>query len=578
MMKRMLKKLQKLLIENKFQLLILLSVTLFAGNWLLRPGYFNMHDDLQMFRQLSMDECFKDGQIPCRWTRHMGYGFGYPLFNYYPPLPYLIGQVVKVIGFSYITSVKFTFLLAFVGAALTMYIFAKEFWGRNGGLISAIFYTWAPYHSLDIYVRGAMNEAWALVWFPLILWASYRLIIEKKLNKIIILSLAWFCLLITHNLMVLIFTPAFLLWCLLWVVKSKAWRSIFYLAISGIWALGLASFFFIPVFLEKQFVQVDTLVVGYYNYIVHYVSLNQLLVSRFWGYGASVWLEDDDMGFQIGYLHWILPLIIGAIVARELYKTRKLTNVSLVFYFLLFSGWFAAFMTHNRSTFIWRNISGLEFIQFPWRFLTLVILFFSASIGYLVILFKSEKYQMYLIGFLTVGVIFLNFNYFKPEKMGPLTDEQKFSGLAYDLQQTSGIFDYLPNTAKTAPKAKRVVVAEVVDQTNGVIEGGGINSNTAWFDTDLKKDAQIRIGILQFPGWTVYVDGEKVNSYVDSKEEWGRIYVDVPAGKHSVKAILENTKARTVGNTISVVSWSFLLILFIWKKSQNHVVKLLFIK
>src|SRR3989344_3934224 len=130
-------RLRNFLRENKIPLLVLLAVTLLAGNWLLRPGYFNMHDDLQMFRQLSMEECFKDGQIPCRWTRLMGYGFGYPLFNYYPPLPYLFGEVVRILGFSYITTVKMTFLFAFVAAASTMYIFTKEFWGKAGALLSA---------------------------------------------------------------------------------------------------------------------------------------------------------------------------------------------------------------------------------------------------------------------------------------------------------------------------------------------------------------------------------------------------------------------------------------------------------
>jgi hypothetical protein len=34
--------------------------------------------------------------------------------------------------------------------------------------MSSVFYVWAPYRALDVYVRGAMNESWAFVWFPLI--------------------------------------------------------------------------------------------------------------------------------------------------------------------------------------------------------------------------------------------------------------------------------------------------------------------------------------------------------------------------------------------------------------------------
>ena len=155
---------------------VVLLIALLAGWWLLRPGYFNIHDDLQMMRQLAMEKCFADFQIPCRWTQYMGYGYGFPLFNFYPPLPYLVGEVFRLFQFSFVTTVKLTFLLSFLISGVTMYIFAREFFGRLGGLVSATFYIWAPYHSVDIYVRGAMNEAWSLVWLPLILWASYRLI------------------------------------------------------------------------------------------------------------------------------------------------------------------------------------------------------------------------------------------------------------------------------------------------------------------------------------------------------------------------------------------------------------------
>ena len=67
-------------------LLLVLIIPTFS--FLIKPGlYWNMHDDMQLVRQLEMDKCLKDGQIPCRWTPDLGYGYGYPLFNFYPPLP-----------------------------------------------------------------------------------------------------------------------------------------------------------------------------------------------------------------------------------------------------------------------------------------------------------------------------------------------------------------------------------------------------------------------------------------------------------------------------------------------------------
>ena len=44
--------------------------------------------------------------------------------------------------------------------------------------------------------------------------------------------------------------------------------------------------------------------------------------------------------------------------------------------------------------------------------------------------------------------------------MGNLTDQEKFSGEAWQLQLTAGIYDYLPQTAKMAPKAEAKVIAD----------------------------------------------------------------------------------------------------------------------
>ncbi|MGB6881820.1 MAG: hypothetical protein WBD86_00765, partial [Microgenomates group bacterium] len=73
---------------NFWPIVVVLVFAILAGRSLIfQSGYFNMHDDLQMMRQLEMEKCFKDFQIPCRWVPDMGYGFGFPLFNFYPPLP-----------------------------------------------------------------------------------------------------------------------------------------------------------------------------------------------------------------------------------------------------------------------------------------------------------------------------------------------------------------------------------------------------------------------------------------------------------------------------------------------------------
>lgn len=538
-------------------IVIVVLLGLLAGRTLLGPGYFNMHDDLQMMRQLEMEKCFLDLQIPCRWVPDMGYGFGFPLFNFYPPLPYLVGEIFRLVGFSFVTSVKLLFVLAFVASGLTMYFLAREFFGKVGGLISSAFYIWAPYHAVDVYVRGAMNEAWALIWFPLILWSAYRAIVDKSANKwLILLSLSFFGLFTSHNLMVLIFTPFFGLWCLGWIVKEKAYKKIVPLFLAGLLSFGLAAFFTLPVIFESGLVHTGTLVEGYYEYVAHFATIKQLLFSRFWGYGPSVWLEGDGMSFQIGQIHWILTLVVIVLAVGRFIKNRRLDDASLIVIFFFIIGWFSAFMAHSRSTFIWNSIAPLKFVQFPWRFLTLVILSFSLVAGYLA---KLSKLSIALV----VILILFNWNYFLPEhgKLGALTDKEKFSGAAWELQQTAGIYDYLPNDAKEAPKEPRKTLADIVGGVGEVIEEKS-GTNWASFGVNLASEGVVRINIFKFAGWKVFVDGGLVRSSIDN-DNWGRMHINVPQGEHKITARMYDTWPRTIGNIISLGSWLFLAIYFL---------------
>lgn len=610
--------------KNFLPLLIVLFFGILASRTLLfQSGYFNMHDDLQMMRQLEMEKCFSDAQIPCRWVPDMGYGFGFPLFNFYPPLPYLAGEIYRVLGFSFVDTAKLLFATAIILSGIFMYLFAKEFFGRIGGALSAIFYIWAPYHAVDVYVRGAMNESWALVFFPMICWSAYKLTTRNRQQRtensgewtlkqvqhdapwIIVLALAYFGLFTSHNLMLMIFTPVFAVYILILLWQQNAWKKIPSLLIAGIWALALSAFFTFPAIFENKYTQLAGQLVGYYDYTGHFVTIKQLLFSTFWGYGPSVWLEDDGMAFQIGYPLWILSLVVGILLfvrflihlkssdqnnesgmTNRMLSKIKSDRLQLATCYLLLIGWFAAFLTHSRSTFIWTHIHQLAYLQFPWRALTLVIFSFSFAVGAIPGIIADLKHnqkwyaklaatypQIVLATILALCVVVYSWSYFLPElgHMGKLTDEEKFSAAAWDLQQTAGIYDYLPATAKTAPKAPKGVLAEVVDGEGAI---SGTDQGTYWgvFNTKVESEtALIRINIFDFPGMKVYMDGNEITHFIPEEEEWGRMYVVVPSGTHKVYVQLLNTPVRTASNIISFVAWGILVGILVFANKKKVV-------
>jgi len=416
--------------HNLFPYLLVIVLSIPAFSFFLKPGvYWNMHDDMQMIRQLEFEKCIFDGQIPCRWTPDLGYGYGYPLFNFYPPLPYIIGQVFRSFSFDFMTTVKLTAALQFVLAVVFMYLLVSSVFGRLGGILSALFYTYAPYHALNVYIRGAMNEAWASVFFPLIFYFSRKLILEKKIKYTLWLALSFSFLLLSHNPMVMTFTPILLVWCLFWILTqynkknsflinlSKSKSIFFKLFLSGIFALCLSAFFTLPVLFETKYVSVETMFTGYYHFSAHFASILQLFFSNFWGDGGSIWGPNDGMSFMIGYLHWIVPILVAIGSLVYLIKTKKINykiSISLIFVAI---GFFAAFMSHERSTFLWLLITPIQKVQFPWRFLNHSVFAFSFAVGVLPFLLqnlfklKSSVIKI-LISLLILILFFLNKNYF----------------------------------------------------------------------------------------------------------------------------------------------------------------------
>ena len=378
-----------------------------------------MHDDIHMINQLEMEKCFQDGQFPCRWAPDLANGYGEPVFNYYPPLPYFVGQVFRVFGFSFLTTVKLTALFQILLAALCMYLLGAEFGGPPAGFLAALFYTYAPYHAVDIYVRGAIHEAWAAVFFPLLFLASYRLIRKQRLADFLLLSLSYGLLVISHTPMPLIFTPFLIAWCLFWLyaqfgLKIKKYLpSILKLFLAVFLGISLASFFLVPSLLEANLSRINGKFEGYFFYADHFANLSQLFVSNFWGDGGSVPGPADGMSFSIGYLHWMLPCLgILLSIYLLLKKQKSALETILPFLFLTFFGFFAAFMAYQGSNFIWSIFKVLQQIQFPWRFLNLVIFFFSAALIFLLLIFEksgvSRSIRNAAIGLAAAAVILVN--------------------------------------------------------------------------------------------------------------------------------------------------------------------------
>lgn len=542
--------------SNLFLIGLVLTVALF---WpLVKAPYFSHHDDVQVIRLHEMNECFKDLQLPCRWDPNLGGLYGYPLFNYYGPLPYYFGEIVYLFSGSFIFSAKIMFAVSFLGSYVFMYLLGRKLWGERGGVLSALFYAYAPYHALDFYVRGAMGEMWALMFFPAVIWAVLRVKESQIYKNVGILGIIFALLVMSHNLSAMIFLPVVLGFILLLYLSNRNLKVVTLSLLGIIFGLLISAFYWIPSLGEKHLVHVETTISGYFSYTEHFKGVKKLFIERMWGWGASVREipggERDDMSFQIGVVH-LLAWLVGGVLA---FLNRKKSFALGVFLFCTLGILASVFMIHPRSVFIWNLLPPLAYLQFPWRLLMFIIFFISIIAGSITF-FVNEKLAKVAFFLLIFFVVLFNFSYFAPEKFFYVSDSEYLTGSNWDKQIKRSIFDYLPKSAKFPPAALATVRYEILEGNPSILE---FTEGSNWIKFKVESESQSRVRLSQyyFPNWKVRIDNQEVSVNYDN--DLGLITFEIPSGKHSIEARLHDTPVRTFANIVSFLSVFSLLILF----------------
>lgn len=489
----------------------------------------------------------------------MGYGNGYPLFNYYAPFPYYIGAFLSYLA-GFIFSAKLLFVVPIFLGSFSMFLLAKELFGVYSGVLASILFTYTPYRALNIFVRGDVTESFALSIIPLVFYFAFKLIKFGGTGYFIGLSLSLAAFLISHNIMTVLFMPIFLLITLYWLLIQKG-KHLRYLVLGLLLGTGISAFFILPAYFEKNLVQIDNLIRLDLNFRAHFVTLNQLFFSRFWGYGASVLGSGDTISFQIGWPHWWITIFSGIVFLIGLRSKPGGRNFLPAIFIMFFL--FSVFMTHNKSAFIWERIDILKFTQFPWRFLAVATFATSLLGGYAI---QNLKYAKYIMIFLIILTIVLNFNYFKPKEFYPdLTDKQKLSGLSWDEQSKAAILDFLPQTAvqprEPAPDSP------FVESGNALISGFQNKSNNWQFHANVTDDAVIQVPVLDFPNWQVFANGKRINH--SNKNYLGRIKFTLAHGQYSVVGKFGDTQIRTISNIISLISIVIMITIYLYGNSRK---------
>lgn len=550
-----------------FTILVILFITLPTLLPFFNSKFFYTQDYIFIARLNQMSAALSDGHFPVRWVPDLR--FGEPTFSYYASLPYYIGAAIHALGFDFIWTAKILFILSTVLSAIFMYIFSQKLFGQKGAFLATVLYIYAPYRAVDLYVRGALSEAFSFVFFPLIVYGSVLLVEKVNIVRVVLLSLSLAGLFLTHNVTILMFAPFLGLWWLYLLVTRKHEKlgdtefSVFQLilrfCVALVLGLGLAAFFLLPAFFEREFIQTKYLTVGYFDFRAHFVAFYQFF-SPVFGYGSSLWGPKDDMSFQIGLTHWA-TLVLAVILGFVFRKDKKLLSLLgfLGGCFLL-----SVFLQHNKSAFLWEAMPLMAFIQFPWRFLAISI-FIVSIIGAAISDYIKGRFRL-LYFVLIVAVMLVNLPYFNPRNY---VEDSFFDKFLNTESMHSGVDltkDYFPIWVRIdrveyfgtpRPISGEIEVSDFVKKT-GKAKG--------WID--VLSDSQIEMPITYFPGWRLLANGEMIKLSEPSIQ--GLITFELPKGNYQINLELKDTPVRIIGNTISLFSVLGLTLLLLFGRIYKH--------
>ncbi len=547
-----------------FLLIIILSLGTF---WrMLRPGIFSMQD-FHLFRLYEYDQCIKDLIFPCRWAPDAGLGYGEPLFNFYGQLAYLIGEAFHLIGFSLINSLKLTFILSLLGSSFTMYLLASYLWKNQlAALLSAIFYLYAPYRAVDVWVRGALPEALAFIFYPLVILFLLRFLKNQHLSDWLLFIFSYSLLIITHNLSAFMLTTLIIP---LLLIKIRSIKQFLGLIAAGLFILLISSWYLLPVIFEQKYVLLPSIVKGYYYFENHWVTLYQLLISRVWGYSASEWGSKEQLSLSIGHLQWLVSIAILFLTFKKLFPLFKKSKLTLsrvktivnkaidpltTQTFIWFAlAWFFLFLTHGKSNFIWQNLPGFKYLQFPWRWLGPALFSLSLLSGSLIVFIKNHRYQRLAFLLLALGVIGLSFKFFREDLWYSINDHQQFSGDRWLEQISSSKYDYWPIFGQQVPDSPAPSVPiPIFIQGQGQIEQYSQQSHSVTTQINVQSpQAKVEFPLVYFPGWKVT---SPLNIQIDYSKKYGQILIKLPQGSQHVTLNFSNTLPRTIGNYLSLLA------------------------
>ena len=237
--------------------------------WWASPTFniWETHDGtVHLLRSYVFGDLLKRGDWFPRWSPDLYLGYGYPVFNYVPPLPYYLAALGYLLGPDGYGGLQAVGIAAVLVGATGAFSLARALWASSAtSFLAAAAYILIPYPFLyNLYVRGNVPEALALGLLPWLLWAAWRLWQAPSWRRAVLLALLTALLLLTHSIAAFFGAGLLLVWVLGLLLSGTSGTSKVRMALgatlgASLVGLALSAYFWLPALGEREFVHISNL-------------------------------------------------------------------------------------------------------------------------------------------------------------------------------------------------------------------------------------------------------------------------------------------------------------------------------
>ena len=480
-----------------------------------------------------------DGVLHPRWMSEANRGFGSAALMNYPPLGgYLVGAISLLTG-DLVSAFHFVLLLMTALSGAAFYVCARSFAPPLVSALASILYLLAPYRMIDLHARFAFAEVLAFLWLPLIVKFLLDLRERPSLASWTGLVAASTGLALTHVLtafMVLVVVGPVVAWI---VLRDRQWKGMVGLALAAVATFALAAAYLLPLLVERG------------------LTYTEFLTDAGWGEWRTnfLFLQPTDPG--------AVTLPIRPLVEMSFWYAVGLIIVSAAFAIrvkgrgtgmLLAASAIAIGLQLSISAVIWRLIPGMDLLQFPWRFQSLLVLLscLLAATAAAKIRWSSGS----LIGVAVAGAVFFALFLWRGiayDVTATSLEQAEIAGLVYKEHMPRGVeewrlFERLPLDGAPLVATSSPAQVEVQEWSSHRREMGVTTG----------EPTQVALRTFYYPGWSASLDGQP--AAIEVLSPLHTLAVSVPSGAHHLEVRFGPSPIRVVGSILSLLTAGLLIL------------------